>query len=126
MENCVFCNMPKENYVMVNDWFYAIYDKYPVSPGHLLVIPKRHVETLFDLSDQERNVLFSFIEECKMKIDAELQPDAFNFGINQGEAAGQTVPHLHLHIIPRYLGDMEEPEGGVRGVIPEKQKYSKN
>ena len=72
MENCVFCNMPKENYVIANDWFYAIYDKYPVSPGHLLVIPKRHVETLFDLSDQERSVLFSFIEECKMKIDAEL------------------------------------------------------
>jgi diadenosine tetraphosphate (Ap4A) HIT family hydrolase len=123
MKACVFCEIIKENYVLENDFFYAIFDKYPVTEGHLLVIPKRHVETLFELNESERAELLAFVEQGKKKLDQQFSPVGFNFGVNQGESAGQTIPHLHLHIIPRYKGDMEDPEGGVRGVIPEKQKY---
>lgn len=123
MKACVFCEIIKENYVLENDFFYAIFDKYPVTEGHLLVIPKRHVETLFELNESERAELLDFVEQGKKKLDQQFSPVGFNFGVNQGESAGQTIPHLHLHIIPRYKGDMEDPEGGVRGVIPEKQKY---
>ena len=81
------------------------------------------VETLFELTEEERKVLFDFVESGKALLEMRFSPVGFNFGVNQGIAAGQTIPHLHLHIIPRYAGDMADPEGGVRGVIPEKQKY---
>lgn len=121
--DCIFCQLATADQIIENEDFYGRYDKYPVSKGHLLIIPKRHVETLFELTEDERTSLFQLIEAGKDLLVAEFDPAGFNFGVNQGAAAGQTIPHLHLHVIPRYAGDMEDPEGGVRGVIPEKQKY---
>ena len=121
--SCLFCQLAQDHPVQENEYFYARFDKYPVTPGHLLVIPKRHVETLFELSEVERSTLFPFIEECKNLLEEQFSPTGFNFGVNQGQAAGQTIPHLHIHLIPRYPGDLPDPEGGVRGVIPGKRKY---
>lgn len=121
--DCLFCQLEEEEHLIENGSFYGCFDKYPVTKGHLLIIPRRHVESLFDLTDAERMALFALVEAGRDFLTETHAPDGFNFGINQGKAAGQTVPHLHLHIIPRYQGDMEDPEGGVRGVIPGKQKY---
>ena len=123
MSDCIFCSIPKENYVFETTCFYGIYDKYPVSPGHLLLIPKAHREDWFSLNAEEKAEFQEAFELGKSILEKQFHPDGYNFGINQGEAAGQTIPHLHIHLIPRYLGDMYEPEGGVRGVIPEKRKY---
>jgi diadenosine tetraphosphate (Ap4A) HIT family hydrolase len=118
---CVFCQI--NDIVLENELAIAFYDKYPVNKGHLLIIPKRHVEQYFDLTDQERSAIDQLLFEGKKIIDEQYQPDGYNIGINCGEAAGQTVFHVHVHLIPRFKGDMEDPRGGVRGVIPEKQIY---
>ncbi len=120
---CIFCELSEGPQEIENKFFYGKFDSYPVSPGHLLIIPKRHVETMFDLTEEERTALCNLVAEGKEMLEDKYHPDGFNFGVNQGVAAGQTIPHLHLHIIPRYTGDMAAPEGGVRGVIPEKRKY---
>ena len=103
---------------------YAKYDLYPVSDGHSLVIPKRHIASYFEATDQERYDLWKLVDEVKTMLEGQHSPDGFNIGINDGVAAGQTIPHLHIHIIPRYAGDMDNPAGGVRGVIPSKQRYT--
>ncbi|KAA9022940.1 HIT family protein [Niallia endozanthoxylica] len=118
---CVFCNM--KEVVLENDLALAFYDKYPVNKGHLLIIPKRHVEQYFDLTLDERNAIDQLLFEGKKLLDEQLAPDGYNIGVNCGEAAGQTIFHMHVHLIPRFKGDMEEPRGGVRGVIPEKRVY---
>ena len=127
MDNCPFCKIErlinKDRIVYQDDTWIAIYDNYPVSQGHVLLIPKRHVETLFNLNMVEFGSLGVTIGIIKMILDEKFHPDGYNIGANCGEAAGQTVMHCHIHIIPRYKGDMENPRGGVRGVIPEKQKY---
>lgn len=123
LKDCIFCQLAGEKPVIENKHFYGIFDKYPVSPGHLLIIPKRHAETLFALEQVERAVLFGFIEQAQDLLIKQFSPSGFNFGVNQGISAGQTISHLHIHLIPRYAGDMADPEGGIRGVIPEKQKY---
>ncbi|WP_223881897.1 HIT family protein [Niallia endozanthoxylica] len=109
--------------VLENDLALAFYDKYPVNKGHLLIIPKRHVEQYFDLTLDERNAIDQLLFEGKKLLDEQLAPDGYNIGVNCGEAAGQTIFHMHVHLIPRFKGDMEEPRGGVRGVIPEKRVY---
>ena len=109
--------------VLENDLAIAFYDKYPVNKGHLLIIPKRHVEQYFELTDQERKAIDQLLFKGKKLLDGEHQPDGYNIGINCGEAAGQTIFHVHVHLIPRFKGDMEDPRGGVRGVIPEKRVY---
>jgi diadenosine tetraphosphate (Ap4A) HIT family hydrolase len=101
----------------------VIRDGYPVSPGHTLLIPKRHTGSFFDLSTQERDDLLALLDRAQQALDAELQPQGYNIGINDGAAAGQTVPHLHVHLIPRFEGDLPDPRGGVRWVIPAKAKY---
>lgn len=101
----------------------AFYDGYPVSPGHALIIPKRHVASYFDLTNHEREAMNVVLQYVKQKIDERFHPDGYNVGINIGEAAGQSVFHCHMHVIPRYKGDVPNPKGGVRGVIPQKQKY---
>ncbi len=106
-----------------NSHCYARYDRYPVSKGHLLIIPFRHVENFFDLSQDERQTAFGLVGEAKRKLDTDFQPDGFNIGVNVGVAAGQTVSHVHIHLIPRYHGDVDQPEGGVRGVIPKMRRY---
>lgn len=127
MDNCPFCNIEKtadkSRIVYQDDTWIAIYDNYPVSEGHVLLIPKRHVETFFNLNMIELGSLGVTIGIIKMILDKKFHPDGYNIGANCGEVAGQTVMHCHIHIIPRYKGDMENPRGGVRGVIPEKQKY---
>ena len=127
MDNCVFCGLEKQidsSRVLYQDstWI-AIYDGYPVSKGHVLLIPKRHCASYFDLNFIELESVSVTIGIVKRLLDKKFKPDGYNIGINCGEAAGQTVPHCHIHIIPRYDGDMDDPRGGVRGVIPEKQKY---
>ena len=109
--------------ILSNKLAYARYDKYPVCEGHLLISPYRHVSSYFDLTPEEKTAIFDLLEQAKVLLDRERKPDGYNIGINDGEDAGQTVWHVHVHLIPRYKGDMDDPRGGVRGVIPEKQKY---
>ena len=110
---------------MANALAMAIPDGFPVSPGHTLIMPKRHVVTFFDTTTEERLAMFELMDKAKHALDAELHPTAYNIGVNDGAAAGQTIPHLHIHLIPRYAGDDDDPRGGVRWVLPEKAKYWK-
>ena len=119
--NCIFCN--QEEIVLENELAWARYDKYPVSPGHMLIITKRHVAEFFDTTIEERRALNDLLEECKKMLDREYSPDGYNIGVNCGAAAGQTIMHLHIHLIPRCQGDIDNPRGGVRGVIPDKRVY---
>jgi diadenosine tetraphosphate (Ap4A) HIT family hydrolase len=121
--NCPFCNLLKERIILSNSLGMVIRDGYPISPGHTLVIPQRHIGSFFELEPEERDSLFSLLEESKRGLDKEFQPDGYNIGINDGPSAGQTVPHLHIHLIPRYSGDQTDPRGGIRWIIPEKAKY---
>ena len=123
IKHCHFCDRP--DVVAENKLAYATFDTSPVSPGHCLVMPNRHVANYFDASPQEQQALWALVSEMKVVIDEKHQPDGYNIGINVGKAAGQSVPHIHVHIIPRYEGDIDDPQGGVRGVIPHKQKYIK-
>ena len=118
-----FISVPSSEWVAHNELAFAIRDRYPVSKGHTLVIPKRHVATWFDATEDERKAIFALVDAVKRALDLELAPHGYNVGFNAGEAAGQTVMHLHVHVIPRFRGDMDDPRGGIRGVIPEKQKY---
>ena len=120
---CPFCELPVERIVDYNESGLAVRDAYPVSPGHTLIISRRHVRSLFDLLAVERDQLLSLVDRAKRALDEQYRPDAYNIGINDGAAAGQTVPHLHIHLIPRYEGDLTDPRGGVRWVIPEKADY---
>ena len=120
-KECIFCQM--KDYILENELAYAIYDKYPVGKGHMLFIPKRHVKDFFDITKEEREAIFELIDEGKKLLDKKYSPDSYNVGINCGEHAGQTIMHVHVHLIPRYIGDMKDPTGGVRGVIPYKMKY---
>jgi len=124
MDDCIFCkNFDKDKIVYEDSTWVAVYDSYPVSKGHVLLIPKRHCETYFDLNFIELESISVTIGIVKRLLDKKFKPDGYNIGINCGKSAGQTVMHCHIHIIPRYNGDMEDPRGGVRGVIPEMQKY---
>lgn len=121
---CPFCNPYSERELIVeSDIAFAIFDKFPVSLGHTLIIPKRHCANYFDLNFSEQSDCFLMLNEVKQIIESRYHPNGFNVGINISEAAGQTVPHVHIHLIPRYEGDVKEPRGGVRGVIPEKRSY---
>jgi diadenosine tetraphosphate (Ap4A) HIT family hydrolase len=120
---CAFCTLPSARVIDENATTIAVRDGYPVSPGHTLLIPKRHAGSFFDLSEQERGELLALLDRAKLVLDDEFQPQGYNIGINDGAAAGQTVPHLHVHLIPRFDGDMLDPRGGVRWVIPDKAKY---
>lgn len=110
----VFTDIPKEDRIYDGGLFFMIWDKYPVNPCHILIISHREVETFFDLDWEERTELTFEIEEAKKIIDKKFKPDGYNIGMNCGESAGQTVPHFHCHVIPRYDGDMNDPRGGVR------------
>jgi len=121
--NCPFCNLDAERIIYLDDYCIYFRDVFPISPGHTLIVPRRHIASLFDVNETERNALFSALDIAKREIDQEFQPDNYNIGINDGPAAGQTVPHLHIHLIPRYKGDCDDPRGGVRWIIPDKAKY---
>lgn len=122
--NCPFCSAEETKEILATSALsLAFYDDFPVSPGHALVVPKRHVSSFFELSEDERTDLFRLADKVKTIIDRRFHPDGYNLGINVGEAAGQSVFHVHLHLIPRYSGDVPNPKGGIRGVIPSKQSY---
>lgn len=121
-----FLQRPRSEWVASNDLAFAIRDKYPVTPNHTLVIPKRVAATWFDATWDERVALIELVDEVKRMLDAgSPRPDGYNIGMNVGPAAGQTIPHLHIHVIPRYRGDVPDPRGGVRHVIPGKGNYLK-
>jgi ATP adenylyltransferase len=121
---CPFCELPTDRIVAENELAVAIRDGFPVTPLHTLVVPKRHVADYFDLHAPERNAIEALVHVERAKIaEADRAVSGFNIGINAGEAAGQTVFHVHVHLIPRRFGDVENPRGGVRGVIPGKQAY---
>ncbi|MFW6318989.1 MAG: HIT family protein [Bacillota bacterium] len=119
---CIFCQKPSHQYYE-NALVYAVLDGYPVTHGHTLIITKRHVKTYFDLTYDEKMAIDDAIMIIKKRLDDKYHPDGYNIGINNNKAAGQTIFHLRVHLIPRYEGDTPNPKGGVRGVIPNKQQY---
>ena len=123
MSPCVFCQVPREEIILSNPIAYVRYDKYPVNPGHALIIPFRHIESYFSATESEKRALWELVEDAKTLLDTKYRPDGYNIGVNVGKAAGQTVMHLHIHLIPRHSGDVANPRGGVRGVIPSRQDY---
>jgi ATP adenylyltransferase len=124
MTECPFCErIALEETILVSPLSVAMLDKFPLNPGHILIVPKRHVSTLFDFSDDERADLFSLLPAIKSYIESRFSPEGYNLGMNIGEAAGQTVSHAHFHVIPRYRGDVADPRGGIRQVIPSKARY---
>jgi diadenosine tetraphosphate (Ap4A) HIT family hydrolase len=122
-DQCPFCSPASEDILICNPLCYARYDRYPVSNGHIVIIPFRHVANFLTLTYEERVAAFELVWRASQKLDSEVRPDGYNVGVNVGRAAGQTVMHAHLHLIPRYLGDVPDPRGGVRFVIPEKATY---
>lgn len=120
---CPFCTLPRERIIDENENAVWLYDGYPISQGHSLIIPKRHIGSFFETTIQERGDILALLDVAKMVLKDKYKPDGFNIGINDGPAAGQTVPHLHVHLIPRYNGDLPDPRGGVRWVIPQKADY---
>ena len=122
---CVFCELltKRENILYENELAFAIYDNYPVTEGHALVIPKRHFASFFAASEEEIIAINQALKSTRELLDKRFRPDGYNLGVNQGEAAGQSVMHLHVHLIPRHFGDVVRPRGGVRSVIPGKQDY---
>lgn len=121
--DCPFCSLQPGRVLFADDQALVIRDGFPVSPGHTLVIPRRHVGSFFEATPEERASLLALLDEAKVQLDREFSPGGYNVGINDGPVAGQTVPHLHIHLIPRYTGDSDDPRGGVRWVVPEKARY---
>jgi diadenosine tetraphosphate (Ap4A) HIT family hydrolase len=132
---CPFCTLDQSRVFEENDRAVAVLDAFPVTPGHSLIIPKRHIVSFFEATADERSALFDLMDGIRERLlkcrppfdnrDSSFVPDGFNVGINDGAAAGQTVMHLHIHLIPRYAGDCEDPRGGVRWVFPERAVYWK-
>ncbi len=124
MNDCVFCNIDESRIEIENHLALSFKDLYPVTDGHTLVIPKRKVQSFFDLTQEEIAAMLGLLNSQKEDLKKN-DPliTGFNIGINDGEDAGQTIMHCHIHLIPRRNGDMEDPQGGVRGVIPGKQSY---
>lgn len=120
--SCPFCPPPKTP-ILENEYCIAFPDGFPVSPGHTLIIPRRHVASFFELNRDERDAMMDLLALVKSRLDAELHPNGYNIGINDGPAGGQTIMHLHMHLIPRYAGDVPDPRGGVRLIFPEKADY---
>jgi len=120
---CIFCKKYNFNIICENNLAYAIYDKYPVNKGHILVIPNRHVDNFFYLNDNEIKAIFNLLKKTKSILNNKYNTDAYNIGINIGKYAGQTINHVHIHLIPRYKGDIDNPAGGVRKLIKELVPY---
>lgn len=124
MNECFFCkSIRNSDFELENDLAVARFDDFPVNNGHLEIIPKRHIKDWWETTLEERIAIFNLLDEAKKVIDKKYNPDGYNIGMNLGEKAGQSIMHLHIHLIPRYDGDVENPRGGVRGIIPNKQNY---
>ena len=123
---CLFCNSRASGIAHENDWAYASYDTYPVTEQHCLIIPKRHVVDYFELSNEELIACNDLIKIVKNEVlDKDKSIKAFNVGTNAGKIAGQSIMHCHIHLIPRREGDVDNPQGGVRAVIPKNQHYKR-
>ena len=122
-DNCPFCTLDPGRIISETELTVTFRDGFPISQGHTLVIPKRHVASFFEVTEIERKELLLALDAAKQVLDHKNKPDSYNIGINNGEAAGQTVPHLHIHLIPRFNGDCEDPSGGIRWIFPEKADY---
>jgi len=120
---CLFCTLPPERIIDSNEYGVVIRDAYPVTLGHTLIMPKRHVGSWFEITEQEQLALIRLQTQAQQNLQKEFNPDGYTLGINDGPAAGQTIPHLHMHLMPRYNSDLKDPRGGVRWVIPEKANY---
>lgn len=119
--SCPFCI--NQTSLIESDTFFVTYDRFPVSKGHILLIPRAHRKDYFALTAKEKDALNRLLDEAKSMLDLLYQPTGYNIGFNCGASAGQTIFHCHCHLIPRYDGDIENPRGGVRGVIPQKRIY---
>ena len=125
-EECLFCNKKKQKIIYSSNFIYVVRDSFPVTKFHSLIIPHRHVSNFFDLKNDELNDLIKILKkERQSLLDLDKEITAFNIGVNAGRDAGQSIMHCHIHLIPRRKGDIDNPRGGVRGVIPSKQKYIK-
>lgn len=122
-DKCPFCNLASDKSFSQSSIAIALRDAFPVARGHTLIVPREHVASIFDLSEADYAQLWKLVAEVRATLVEQLSPPGFNIGINDGEAAGQTVPHAHIHVIPRYQGDVLDPRGGVRWIIPEKAVY---
>jgi diadenosine tetraphosphate (Ap4A) HIT family hydrolase len=120
---CPFCAPAEDEIILRNNLCYARLDRYPITKGHLLIIPLRHEPSFLLMTPEEQTAALDLISQARSKLDSESRPDGYNIGVNIGEAAGQTVAHAHIHVIPRYAGDVPDPRGGVRLIISEKAKY---
>lgn len=120
---CPFCHLEKHRILLENDFAAAFLDRFPIAVGHMLIVPKQHVASLFDLPDVELEAVWKLVSQVRDKIVVELKPDGFNLGVNDGLAAGQTMMHAHVHIIPRRNGDTDDPKGGIRWIMPGKARY---
>jgi diadenosine tetraphosphate (Ap4A) HIT family hydrolase len=120
---CPFCNLPQERVILETKTALAFLDAYPVTEGHTLVIPKRHAVSLFDLPPAELEHVWTQVANVRELLAKKYRPDAFNIGVNDGAAAGQTSTHAHVHVIPRRKGDSPDPRGGIRWIFPAKAKY---
>lgn len=120
---CPFCTLEPTRITHERPLARALRDGFPISEGHSLVIPKRHVMSIFEATPEEQAALWELVAEVRAQLTLELQPDGFNIGVNDGSAAGQTIGHGHIHVIPRFQGDVADPRGGVRWLIPAKANY---
>lgn len=116
MALCIFCRLEESEILVENELSQAFFDKYPVNEGHVLIIPKRHLSSLFEATSEEAMSLWKLIEVVKEELNKRFHPDGYNIGLNIGAAAGQTIFHAHIHVIPRYKGDVKDPRGGVRKI----------
>ena len=123
MKECPFCNPDGARILWRDENVYVIRDLYPVSPSHTLIIPFRHFASIFDATTEELSSIAKALTIRKGQLEQSLAADGYNIGVNEGAAAGQTIPHVHIHLIPRFERDVDDPRGGIRGVIPEKKIY---
>jgi diadenosine tetraphosphate (Ap4A) HIT family hydrolase len=124
-ESCPFCPIKDREILADHPLAAAITDSFPLTQGHTLIVPRRHVASFFELTSDERLAMVGLLDEAKAALDRQHAPDGYNIGINDGVAAGQTVMHVHVHLIPRYRGDIDDPRGGVRWIFPQRADYWK-
>jgi diadenosine tetraphosphate (Ap4A) HIT family hydrolase len=120
---CPFCPIKDREILAEHPLAAAITDSFPLTLGHTLIVPRRHVASFFELSTNERLAMLGLLDQAKVTLDTKYSPSGFNIGVNDGTAAGQTVMHVHIHLIPRYKGDAADPRGGVRWIFPRKADY---
>lgn len=127
MNDCPFCSrIARDEIIVANDLAVAMFDGYPVSPGHTLIVPRRHVADFLAMTQEEQAAVWALMDPARRNIEKEHSPDGYNIGVNIGAAGGQTIAHAHLHVIPRYAGDVEDPRGGIRWVIRARAPYWQN